>query len=164
MAPPSLRQNGRRPYLRSGIYTLKRAVQALGSRALPPGNTTLGRELRAWRNSLVADLGGPDAISTQRASLIEMATTTRLLVSSVDAYLLSLPSLVDKRHRRLWPVVRERQALVGQLQAILRDLGLERRAKDATDIAAALAALHEKPSGNAPSPPTEVLHPPDTEQ
>ena len=73
------------------------------------------------------------------ASLIEMATTTRLLVSSVDGYLLGLPALVDKRHRRLWPVVRERQALVGQLQSLLRDLGLERRAKAVQDLDAYLA-------------------------
>src|SRR5262249_62329666 len=45
--------------------------------------------------------------------------------SSVDGYLVSMPALVDRRHRRLWPVVRERQTLVNQLQSILRDLGLE---------------------------------------
>jgi len=34
-----------------------------------------------------------------------------------------------KRRRCLHPVVRERQSLVNQLQAILRDLGLERKAQ-----------------------------------
>src|SRR5262249_33558757 len=90
----------RRPYHRRGIYALKNAVQTHGSRALPSKRTALGRELREWRDALVADLGGTDAITTQQASLVEMATTTRLLVSSVDGYLLGLPALVDKRHRR----------------------------------------------------------------
>jgi len=34
-----------------------------------------------------------------------------------------------QRRRCLHPVVRERQSLVNQLQAILRDLGLERKAQ-----------------------------------
>src|SRR5262249_60735165 len=98
---------------------------AFGSRALPGPETDVGRELREWRAALVADLGGEDAISTQQRALVEMAVATRLLVSSVDGYLFSMPALVDRRHRRLWPVVRERQTLVNQLQSILRDLGLE---------------------------------------
>ena len=52
----------------------------------------------------MADLGGEDAISTQQRALIEMAVATRLLVSSVDGYLFSMPALVDRRHRRLWGV------------------------------------------------------------
>ena len=51
-----------------------------------------------------------------------------------DLLLTGTPSLVDKRHRRLWPVVRERQALVGQLQSILRDLGLDRRQQPVADL------------------------------
>src|SRR5437879_916383 len=156
MPEPSLRKR-QRPNLKSGLHTLKRAVQVLGSRALPSSRTAIGRELREWRDALVADLGGADAITTQQASLVEMATTTRLLVSSVDSYLLGLPALVDKRHRRLWPVVRERQALVGQLQSLLRDLGLERRAKDAGDLATQLATLHRAgsppPGGDRAEPP-----------
>ena len=37
------------------------------------------------------------------------------------------------RQRRLHPVVRERQALVGQLQSLLRDLGLARREPEPED-------------------------------
>src|SRR5207247_3020221 len=38
-------------YVRSGLYTLKKAVTVLGSRALPTKRTALGRELREWRAS-----------------------------------------------------------------------------------------------------------------
>jgi hypothetical protein len=55
-----------RPYLRTGIQTLKHAVETLGSRALPSRSTALGRALHAWREALIADLGGPDAVTTQQ--------------------------------------------------------------------------------------------------
>ena len=101
-------RNARGRYQRHGLHTLKRAVHALGSRALPSKSTALGRALHGWRESLLSDLGGAS------------------------------------------PVVRERQALVGQLQSLLRDLGLDRRAKD-VDVAAALAALHDKPTETSAS-------------
>jgi len=52
--------------------------------------------------------------------------------------LLTLPSLVDKRHRREWQVVRA--ALASQLQSLLRDIGLERRRKRVPSLDEHLAA------------------------
>src|SRR5213080_4194357 len=128
--PPTSRQERRRPYLKSGIYALRNAVLTLGSRALPPKSTALGRALHEWRESLLTDLGGLEAVSTQQAALVDLAVRTRLLVDSVDAYVLSMPSPVNRQRRCLHPVVRERSALVGQLQSLLlRDLGLERKAQ-----------------------------------
>src|SRR2546422_10923385 len=129
-----------RPHLKTGVHRLKRAVQALGSRALPPRSTALGRALHEWRASLIADLGGEEAVSTQQLALVDLAVRTKLLADSVDAYVLAMPSPVNRQRRCLHPVVRERQALVGQLQSILRDLGLERRQKPAMDLGAYLAA------------------------
>ena len=62
--PASSPPSRRRPYLKSGVYALRKAVVTLGSRALPSKSTALGRALHEWRTSLVADLGGPDAVST----------------------------------------------------------------------------------------------------
>jgi len=143
--PRTPRQDRSRPYTKSGVHTLKRAVLTLGSRALPSKSTALGRALHEWRVALIADLGGEDTVSTQQLALVEMAVRTKLLVDSVDSYVLSMPSPVNRQRRSLFPVVRERQALVGQLQSILRDLGLERRSKDATDIAGLLAAMLKQP-------------------
>jgi hypothetical protein len=140
------RQEARRPYQRSGFHTLKKAIVTLGSRALPPKRTALGRALREWRAALVADLGGADAISTQQAALVDLAVTTKLQLDSVDAFLFSMPSPVDKRHRRLWPVVRERQVIAGQLRDVLRDLGLDRKAKPVPDLAAYLAERTRQPA------------------
>ena len=124
-----------RSYQRSGVHTLKRAVVTVGSRALPTRRTALGRALAEWRVSLVADLGGQGNVSTQQLALVDVAVRTKLMLDSVDAYVLGLDALVNRRKRCLWPVVRERQALAGQLQSVLRDLGLERRTKP-LDLAA----------------------------
>jgi hypothetical protein len=135
----------RRPNLKHGAYTLQKAVTVLGSRALPPKSTALGRELRAWRDSLIADLGGEETITTQQRALVDLAVRSKLLVDSVDAYVLGMDSPVNKRRRCLHPVVRERQALADSLARYMGQLGLERRAKQ-LDIAAQLAALHRPPA------------------
>ena len=99
MNGPTPPRHGRRPYTKSGIPALKRAVVTLGSRALPSKSTALGRALHEWRAALVADLGGDDAISTQQLALVELAVRTKLLVDSVDAYVLSMPSPVNRQRR-----------------------------------------------------------------
>lgn len=126
-----------RAYHQSGLYAARRAVEAFGARALPGPETPLGEALDAWRASLVADLGG-DPSTAQRA-LVDLAVRTRLMLDSIDAYLLGLPSLVDKRHRRLWAVVRERQGLADALARYLAALGLERRARPVADLGSYLA-------------------------
>lgn len=52
----------------------------LGSQALPPKSTALGRTLHQWREALLADLGGADAVSrspmrVSRTTRDEMETT-----------------------------------------------------------------------------------------
>lgn len=134
-----------RPYVKSGLYELKAAVRKLGSRALPPRSTALGRALHEWRQALIEDLGGAETVSTQQLALVEMAVRTKLLVDSVDAYVLSMPSPVNRQRRCLHPVVRERQALVGQLQSLLRDLGLARKAPEPPSLADYLATRQAQP-------------------
>ncbi len=130
-----------------GTHSLRHAIKVLGNRAISR-RTKVGRALAAWRADLVADLGGD--VSTQQAALIDLAVRTRLLVDSVDAYVLGMDSPVNKKRRMLYPVVRERQALVNQLQSLLRDLGLERRAKPVADLTSFLSS-RETPHGDAPT-------------
>ena len=158
-------QHSPRSYQKSGFYTLKRAVQTLGSRTLPSSRTALGRALREWRGSLIADLGGEAAVTTQQLAIVDLAVRTKLLVDSVDAYVLGMPSAVNKRSRCLYPVVKERQALVSQLQSLLRDLGLDRRVKVLPDLNTYLATKtngNAKPTGEGgediPSPPDSFEH------
>jgi hypothetical protein len=118
-----------------------------GTRVLPGPDTPIGRELRDWRLGLMADLGGLEALSTQQLALVDQAVVQRYLVASLDAYVLSLPALVNKRSRCLFPIVRERTAQVNLLRDLLRDLGLERKAKPVPDLAEYLAAVAR--GGNA---------------
>ena len=64
-----------------------------------------------------------------RLSMIDVAMRTKLMLDSVDAWLLAQPSLINKRKRTLLPVVRERTQLADSLARHLLALGLERRAK-----------------------------------
>src|SRR5229473_3048024 len=107
-----------------GLYALRRAMTLLGGRGLD-GRSSLAIEQKKWRDSLVRDLGAD--ITTQQAALVDLACRSRLMLDSIDAWLLTQPSLIDKRHRRLLPVVNERQKLADALARYLDTLGLARR-------------------------------------
>ncbi len=131
------RKRSRSHSKRHGLTRLKAAVRGLGGRVVDR-RTTLGKALAEWRHELIQDLGGLDAVSTQEKAVVELAVKTKLLLDSIDAWLLTQPSLVNKRARALLPVVRERQQLADALARYLALLGLERRTAT-LDIARALA-------------------------
>lgn len=109
-----------------GLNSLKRALRELGPRGLD-NRTSMAKALAAWRAELIADLGGIEQVATQELALVEEAVKTKLLLDSIDGWLLAQPSLIDKRKRAVLPVVRDRQALVNTLRGLLGDLGLRRR-------------------------------------
>jgi hypothetical protein len=78
---------------------------------------------------------------------------------SIDGWLVQQPSLVDRRKRALLPVVRERQSLADALVRYLSVLGLERKAKDVTDLASYLAAKKTSPTSLAVQPPVAPVTP-----
>ena len=125
-------------YLRSGLYA-KRPE-------LPAPDTPVGRVLAERRAALVADLGGDP--STAQLALVDLAIRQWAILDTVDGYVLGLPSLVDKRHRRCWQVVLDRSRLAAQLEATLARLGLERRPAPVEDVEAYVARVAaEKEAG-----------------
>lgn len=92
------------------------------------GRTTLSRRLAAFRASLVADLGGADAVSVQQSVLIDLAVTNKLLLDSLDRWLLQQDSLVNQRRRAVYPIVLQRQTVADSLARLMTQLGLERKA------------------------------------
>src|SRR5262245_5235088 len=126
-----------RPYCRHGLTGLRRTVKALGGRLLD-GRTTLGRELSAWRADLIRDLGSDP--STAQVAVIELVVKTKLMLDSIDTWLLAQRSLVNMRKKALLPVVRERQQLADALARYLGQLGLERRAQPIGNLATYLAS------------------------
>lgn len=109
-------------------YLLKKAVRVLGGRAIDR-RTALGRALEDWRHSIIQDLGGVDQTSTQQRQLIDLAVKTKLLLDSIDAYLVKQPSLVNHRKRMVLPVVLQRQQLADALARYMTQLGLEKKVK-----------------------------------
>lgn len=118
----------KRYYTKHGLTTLKKAVRVLGGRAIDR-RTALGRALEDWRHSIIQDLGGVDQTSTQQRQVIDLAVKTKLILDSIDAYLVKQPSLVNHRKRIVLPVVLQRQQLADALARYMTTLGLERRSK-----------------------------------
>jgi len=78
----------------------------------------------------VEDLGGPDNISAQKETIIDLACPSRLILHSVDTWLFEQESLVYKSKKRLatlLPVVVQRQQLADGLAKYMGMLGLERK-------------------------------------
>jgi hypothetical protein len=137
-----------------GTKGLKHAVNTLGSRAIDR-RTSMGRALAAWRSELLADLGGIDAVSTQELALVEEAVKTKLILDSVDAWLLSQATLINKRSRSVLPAVRDRQALVSTLRGLLGDLGLKRRSKAMPSLGEYLTQRTNGTGSNASQPQSD---------
>ncbi len=120
---------------------MKRTLRELGDRALD-GRTSVAKAIAEWKAELIADLGGGPAISTQQTAIIDLAVKTKLILDSIDAWLLTRSSLVDKRRRALLPIVRERQQLADALSRYLQVLGLERRSRPGIDLQSYVATRY----------------------
>ena len=116
-----------------GLTTLKKAIRVLGGRAIDR-RTALGRVLEHWRHSLLSDLGAIEQTSAQQRQLIDLAVKTKLLLDSIDTWLVKQPSLVNHRKRALLPVVLQRQQLADALARYMTQLGLERKAKQVLSL------------------------------
>jgi hypothetical protein len=130
--------------------TLKASVRALGPRVIDK-RTTLGKRLAEWRRDLIRDLGGNP--STRQLAIIDMAVRSKLLLDSVDAWLLSQPTVINARKRAVLPVVRERQQLADGLLRCLAALGLHARAQETTSLADYVAS---KDKEKEPQPETTL--------
>lgn len=121
-----------------GVHTLKRAMKDLGNRAIDK-RTGVGKALDAWRQELIADLGGESEVSCQQKAIIDLAVRTKLLLDSLDAWLLTQPSLVNAKRRSCIPALIQRQSLSDALAKYLGQLGLQRKTKPVHSLAALLA-------------------------
>ncbi len=140
-------QRGNENASKHSLTTLKQAVKQLGGRVIDR-RTRLGKALAKWRTDLIQDLGGRDAISTQQEALVDLAVKSKLILDSIDCWLLRQPSLVNACKRSLLPAVRERQQLADGLARYLTQLGLERKSKIQT-LDDVLAEPEEEGAGNA---------------
>ena len=136
--PKGKRRQGPTRSQQHGYHKLKTTLQTLGSRALEP-DTEVGQELAAWRASLIADLGGEENLTTAERALVDIAVRDRLLLDSVDAWLLSEPRLVNGRKKSVYPAVAQRMKLAEGFSRRLQTLGLHRRQKPVPSLQEYLA-------------------------
>jgi hypothetical protein len=122
MIPNPRREERLSPRQSHGLKALKRAVKTLGSRTIDQ-RTRVGKALAIYRDDLIADLGGAENLSRQEHLLIEEVIITTLLLSSVNAWLLSQKMLINKRTRSVAAAVRDRSTLVATLRQLLVGLG-----------------------------------------
>ena len=131
MTDTALKERRPREYRKSGLFTLRRQLIDLGSRAID-GRSSVGAALRRSKAELIQDLGRKDSISTQQETLIELAARSKIMRDSVDSWILAQPTLINSRKKTMLSVVQQRQTIADGLTRIMKDLGLERRAKEVT--------------------------------
>ena len=133
-----------RHYAEHGLTTLQKAVKTLGARAIDP-ESPVGQALTAWRSDLITDLGGAELVSTQQRAVIDVAVRTKLLLDSIDAWLLRQPALVNRRRKAVLPAVVQRQRLADSLAHYMNLLGLERRRPKPVSLNEYLQTPRESP-------------------
>lgn len=145
----------------SGYWAAKRALTRFGCHALD-GRTRIAKSVDELRASLVNDLGGPSALSRQREMLLNLTLRTHLLLESLDAFIFSMPSPVNKRKRSVWPLIQQRQALADGLARYLSLLGLERLAKPAPTLQQFIVAFEREKADEKEKAECQAAEPEET--
>ncbi len=138
-----------RSYQQHGAKTLQTALLRLGSEGWLDKLGPAGEALRAWRQGLIDDLGGEDKVSTAQRAIIDMAVRTFLLLEHIDRWVLSTQNIVNKRDRRVFRIVLDRQRMADSLAKYLQMLGLEKRTRDGQDLTHYVEEHYAKDGGDA---------------
>jgi hypothetical protein len=153
----SPRNRARRPYHQHGQGIVSRALPHLMARVIDPHLPTeslspVERAARDWRQQVLDDLGGLDAVPATKRALLDAATGSMILLASLDAYVFELAGqggLTNRKHRRVFPVVLDRMRVADGLARQLQALGLDRVERPPVDLAQYLA---QRPAPQAPDP------------
>ena len=114
-----------------GLRQLRDNIKVLTLRRLD-GRSSVAIAVKRFREDLIADLGGDP--SRAQLTIIEAASRSWLMLSSVDDWLQRQPSIVNAKKQSLLPVVMQRQTLADSLLRHLTALGLERHARAVRDV------------------------------
>jgi hypothetical protein len=115
----------KQPKTRPGLRALQKKVEAKGLAALDRRYAG-ARALQGWRSELIEALGGEEQLSPQQIALIEHVTRLKLFLDHVDCWLMTQPSLINKRKKAILPAMQQRLQLAGELRATLSLIGLKR--------------------------------------
>ena len=112
---------------RAGMAALRRKIMMHGLSVVDK-RTLTAKMLVEWRTGIVNDLGGPEAISSQQTTLIELAVRTKLMLEHIDSFILAQDSIIDLERKSLYPVVRERGTLANTSGVFTRAVGIGAKA------------------------------------
>lgn len=153
----------KRPYLKHGHVALTKALKTISNQdGWVESLGDVGEALKAWKAAIIDDLGGEAEVSAMELSVIELATKTHLMLSSIDRFLLEQKSLINKSRRQLFPIVMQRQTLADALSAYMKQLGMKKKSKPVLSLTDYLTNSKPRPSP-APASPSAVaaqLHTP----
>jgi hypothetical protein len=137
---PSMKKPAR-SYSRHGLNAIKARVKLRGLAAIDM-RTVAAREMLAFRDELVAALGGDTELSPQRRKLVDLATRASLYLNHVDAWLAEQETLINRRSRSVLPVLLQRQTLADHLARLLDRLGLDRVPPKARSLTAYISETY----------------------
>jgi len=129
---------------RNGLAALKRKVLMHGLK-LVDRRTLAAKSLVEWKQQIVNDLGGDQAISSQQETLIELACRTKLILEHIDSYILGQESIIDLEKKSVYPVIQQRGTLANSLVYLLAQLGLERKPRRARSLQSYLEEKSKSP-------------------
>jgi hypothetical protein len=142
-----------RTYERTGYHTVKREMPRLLARISDDTTTDLSpveAAAKEFRDSLIADQGGRQNLTTAKQALITSATGSWVILQTVDAFIFELAmtrGLVSKRARRTWPIVETRARLADSFARQLGLIGMEKRAAPQT-LAEIIEAAKSETNGH----------------
>jgi hypothetical protein len=139
---------------RIGLKGLIRTVSAKGLRGVD-ARSAASRAVRDWRRALFDDLGGEANCSTQQRTLVDMASRSVLILNHIDAFLLETPTLLNRKLKKIAPIVLQRQTLADGLLRHLTALGLERRGRPLPSLAEYLSEKYSEGEEHAEVEPDD---------
>jgi hypothetical protein len=150
----------RRPYLASGHVIVTKALPFLVERVTDPAVpetalSPLERTVRGWRTEILEDLGG-DTVSAARRTVLDAAVGSKIVLSSLDAFLFQLASsgrgMVNRQRRHAFQIVHDRMRVADSLVKQLATLGLDRVERPPVDLGTYLAQRQGAPAPEPPPP------------
>ena len=147
MKPARTPQKRPRKYQKHGLHGAQRALSKRGISALD-GRSAIARAVRDWRAAVASDLGGDELLSQQQRTLLDVAAQDVVLLTVADGWLReNAEKIVNRRRRALVPLVEQRLKVASHLTGLLKDLGLERKAKVIPSLVEHLRRYDQEPPG-----------------
>jgi hypothetical protein len=137
---PRKRPPNRRPYHRHGEHVVKKALPYLQDRVCDPDipEETLSpieQAARKWRLVVLRERGGSDKVAETLRTLVNTTLGTKIIMDSMDRYIMELAQdggLVNRRSRRAFQIVADRNRVAETLTKQLSVIGFELREADLT--------------------------------